>query len=123
MLNNSLFLELLVVITSEWNKLELKDYISDAEDYIKMALAEKRLPLFLMTYSEVQLKKGNNDLAEQALLETLKSDESNEHANVLLASVYVKQGRKEDAIKIINQFDSVQSAHSQKWASLRSQLD
>jgi len=76
-----------------------------------------------MTYSEVQLKKGNNDLAEQALLETLKSDESNEHANVLLASVYVKQGRKEDAIKIINQFDSVQSAHSQKWASLRSQLD
>ncbi|NKX31187.1 tetratricopeptide repeat protein [Alteromonadaceae bacterium A_SAG1] len=94
-----------------------------AEDYIKMALAEKRLPLFLMTYSEVQLKKGNNDLAEQALLETLKSDESNEHANVLLASVYVKQGRKEDAIKIINQFDSVQSAHSQKWASLRSQLD
>jgi len=94
-----------------------------AEEYIKMALAEERAPLFLVTYSEVLLKKGSNDLAEQAVLEALKSDKSNEYANVLLASVYVNQGRKEDAMNVINQFDSVQSVHSQKWASLRSQLN
>lgn len=94
-----------------------------AEEYIKMALARERSPLFLVTYSEVLLKKGNTDLAEQSLLEALKSDKDNEYANILLASVYVKQRRKKEAMNVINKFDSVQSAYSQRWSSLRSQLN
>ena len=94
-----------------------------AEEYIKRALAKKRAPLFLVTYSEILLEKGNNDLAEQSILEVLKSEEGNEYVNVLLATVYINQGRKDDAIHIINQFANVDSVYSPKWSSLRSKLD
>lgn len=94
-----------------------------AEEYIKRALAKKRSPLFLVTYSEILLEKGNNDLAEQSILEVLKSEEGNEYVNVLLATVYINQGRKDDAIHIINQFANVDSVYSPKWSSLRSKLD
>lgn len=93
-----------------------------AEEYVKTALAIKRSPLFLVTYSEVLLKKGESELAEQSILEALKSIGNNEYANLLLSTVYVNQGRKKDAMDLINQFDSVQSAYSQRWSALRSQL-
>ena len=71
----------------------------------------------------ILLEKGNNDLAEQSILEVLKSEEGNEYVNVLLATVYINQGRKDDAIHIINQFANVDSVYSPKWSSLRSKLD
>ena len=66
---------------------------------------------------------GRVDLAEQSILEVLRSEETNEYANVLLATVYVNQGRKDDALKIINHFGEKHSAYSRKWSSLRSQLN
>ncbi|MAI37307.1 tetratricopeptide repeat protein [Alteromonas sp.] len=98
------------------NRLEL------AEDYIQMALTEKRTPLFLITYTEVLLELGKIDLAEQSILEALQSEQQNEYANMLLATAYAKQGRKDEALKVINQFEKQPSRYSRKWSSLRSLL-
>ena len=94
-----------------------------AEAYIKSALTKEKSPIFLVTYTEVLLEMGRVDLAEQSILEVLRSEETNEYANVLLATVYVNQGRKDDALKIINHFGEKHSAYSRKWSSLRSQLN
>ena len=96
--------------------------LSLAEEYVKMAIAKEKSPLFLVTYAEVLLEKGANDLAEETLLEALKSEENNEYANMILASVYINQGRKVEAKRIVEQYDTVQSVYSQKWSLIQSQL-
>lgn len=94
-----------------------------AEDYIKRALTKEKSPIFLVTYTEVLLEMGRVDLAEQSILEALRNEETNEYANVLLATVYVNQGRRDDALKVINRFEEKHSAYSRNWSSLRSQLN